>query len=324
MPIPHRREWALPESRATSEEVFRKRREFMLGIAAGSILAATPFFPSFLAETRAAEADPAAGLYPVPRNPRYTATRAVTGETYVTTYNNFYEFGSHKEIHEAAQALPIRPWTVVLDGQVEKPITIGFDDLLKKMPLEERVYRHRCVEAWSMVVPWSGFAMRALVDFAKPKAGAKFVMMETFFDPKVAPGQKQHWYPWPYTEALTMEEARHELAFLVTGAYGKPILPQNGAPLRLAVPWKYGFKSIKSIVRFTFAAQRAETFWETVWPRAYGFWANVNPDVPHPQWSQARERVLGTDEVVATRLYNGYEEYVAGLYKGFEKEPLFM
>ena len=165
-----------------------------------------------------------------------------------------------------------------------------------------------------MVVPWSGFGMKALVDFARPTAKAKYVLMETFLDPKIAPGQKQHWYPWPYLEALTMEEARNELSFLVTGVYGKPVLPQNGAPLRLAVPWKYGFKSIKSIVRFTFTAERAETFWEKVAPREYGFWANVNPEVPHPRWSQATEKMLGTNKIRDTLLYNGYQKYVAHLY----------
>ncbi len=318
------RGWELRQSAVTPEAVFQNRRALMRNLAAGSILAAaSPLWPGLSREAFAAD-DPSAPLYPFARNPRYKVTRALTSEKDATTYNNFYEFGSHKQISEASQALSVRPWTVVLDGLVEKPIEIGIDDLMKKMPLEERVYRHRCVEAWSMVVPWSGFPMRALVDFAKPKAGAHFVMMETFFDPETAPGQKQFWYPWPYVEALTLEEARNELAFLVTGVYGKPALPQNGAPLRLAVPWKYGFKSIKSIVRFTFAAQRSESFWETIAPKEYGFWANVNPKVPHPRWSQASERVLGTNETVPTLPYNGYEEFVAGLYDGLKGEKLFM
>ncbi|MGB1548310.1 MAG: protein-methionine-sulfoxide reductase catalytic subunit MsrP [Alphaproteobacteria bacterium] len=315
MKSPTRRDWELPENAVTPEALFRSRRELMRDIAAGSILAATsPLMASLAGTAFAAEADPSARLYPVEHNPRYVGGRAITGEKFVTTYNNFYEFGSHKQISRAAKALKIRPWTVVLDGLVEKPVEIGIDDLLKQMPLEERIYRHRCVEAWSMVVPWSGFPMKALVDFAKPKAEAKYVMMETFLDPETAPGQKQHWYPWPYVEGLTMQEATNELAFLVTGAYGKPVLPQNGAPLRLAVPWKYGFKSIKSIVRFSFTDERPVSFWEELAAKEYGFWANVNPGIPHPRWPQKTERMLGTNERVPTMIFNGYRDQVEGLY----------
>jgi len=249
--------------------------------------------------------------------------RPPTAEKFATTYNNFYEFGSHKRISDAAQRLPIRPWQVRIEGMVEKPFTIDIDDLLKRMPLEERLYRHRCVEAWSMAVPWSGFPMKALVDFAKPLSSTKYLQMETFHDPAVAPGQRQSWYPWPYVEGLTIAEATNELAFLVTGIYGKPLPRQNGAPLRLAVPWKYGFKSIKSIVRFVFTDKRPKSFWEGLNSSEYGFWANVNPNVPHPRWSQATERVLGTDERVPTRIYNGYGEFVADLYRGKDNERLF-
>ena len=175
-----------------------------------------------------------------------------------------------------------------------------------------------------MTVPWSGFALKALIDFARPLGSAKYVRMETFSDAEVAPGQKQFWYPWPYIEGLTIAEAVNELAFIATGLYGKPIPKQNGSPLRLAVPWKYGFKSIKSIVKFTFLEERPKTFWETLTPNEYGFWANVNPKVPHPRWSQASERVLGTDKRVPTQLFNGYGAFVAELYKGLEGERLFM
>jgi sulfoxide reductase catalytic subunit YedY len=202
-------------------------------------------------------------------------------------------------------------------------MTLDIDDLLKRMPLEERLYRHRCVEAWSMAVPWSGFPMKALVDLAQPLGSAKYVRMETFRNPKVASGQKQFWYPWPYIEGLTMAEATNELAFLVTGMYGKPVPRQDGAPLRLAVPWKYGFKSTKSIVKFTFTDKRPKSFWETLGPDEYGFWANVNPAVPHPRWSQASERVLGSDERRPTLLWNGYGEYVAHLYDVLKGERLF-
>ena len=201
---------------------------------------------------------------------------------------------------------------------------IGVDDLIRKMTIEERTYRHRCVEAWSMAIAWSGFPLAKLVDFAKPLGSAKYVQMETFLDPKVAPGQRQSWYPWPYVEGLTMAEATNELTFIATGAYGHPMAKQHGAPLRLATPWKYGFKSIKSIVKFTFTDKRPDTFWEHLQASEYGFWANVNPDVPHPRWSQATERLLGTDERRPTLIWNGYGEFVAGLYTGLEKERLFV
>jgi len=175
-----------------------------------------------------------------------------------------------------------------------------------------------------MVIPWSGFPMKALLDLAKPLGKAKYVKMQTFMNPDVASGQRQHWYPWPYTEGLTIKEAANDLAFLATGMYGKPVPKQNGAPLRLAAPWKYGFKSIKSIVLFEFTEDRPTTFWEEIAPAEYGFWANVNPEVPHPRWSQETEEIVGTDKRVPTQLYNGYGEQVADLYKGMEDERLFM
>jgi len=191
------------------------------------------------------------------------------------------------------------------------------------MTLEERTYRHRCVEAWSMAIAWTGFPFARLVDFARPLGSAKFVRMETFQDPKVAPGLRQTWYPWPYIEGLTMAEATNELAFLATGDYGHPIAKQHGAPLRLAVPWKYGFKSIKSIVRFSFVEPRPKGYWQALQDSEYGFWANVNPAVPHPRWSQASEEVIGTGEHRPTLLFNGYGDYVAGIYKGLENERLW-
>jgi methionine sulfoxide reductase catalytic subunit len=321
MPIRKKRAWEMPERTATPEHVFNGRRALIKAVAAGSILgAASPFLSTAPA---LADDDPTADLYPAKHNDRFVLDRPVTAEKEVTTYNNFYEFGSQKTISSAAQELKIRPWSVVLDGMVEKPTTIPFDDLIRKMPLEERLYRHRCVEAWSMAVPWSGFPMKALVDLAKPLGSAKYVRMETFMDAKVAPGQKQFWYPWPYVEGLTIAEATNDLAFLVTGAYGKPMPKQNGAPLRLATPWKYGFKSIKSIVKFSFTDKRPSTFWEHLQASEYGFWANVNPAVPHSRWSQASERVLGTNERRPTLKWNGYGEFVAKLYEGLEKERLF-
>ena len=322
--IKKRRGWEIRESEATPEPVFHDRRRLMKAAAAGGILAAAgPLLGGLAAAAPAVEPDPTADLYPAKRNERYVLDRAVTDEKEVTTYNNFYEFGSQKTISSAAQELKLRPWSVAIDGMVEKPMTIAFDDLIGKMSLEERLYRHRCVEAWSMAVPWSGFPLKALVDFAQPLGSAKYLRMETFMDPKTAPEQNKFFYPWPYVEGLTMAEATNELAFLVTGMYGKPVPRQDGAPLRLALPWKYGFKSIKSIVKFTFTDKRPVSFWEALQASEYGFWANVNPEVPHPRWSQATERVLGSDERRPTLKWNGYGEYVAHLYDGLTSERLF-
>jgi sulfoxide reductase catalytic subunit YedY len=267
--------------------------------------------------------DPTADLYPAKRVEKYVLDRAITDEKVNLNYNNFYEFGTSKNVASAAESLRIRPWTVKLDGMVEKEQTIGIDDLIRKVGLEERAYRHRCVEAWSMAVAWTGFPMSKLVEIAKPLSSAKYVRMETFMDPKMAPGQRQRWYPWPYVEGVTMAEANNELTFLVTGAYGKPVAKQMGAPLRLALPWKYGFKSIKSVVRFTFTDKRPVGLWEELQAREYGFWANVNPEVPHPRWSQATEEVIGTGERRPTMLFNGYGEFVADMYKGLEGERLW-
>ena len=308
--------WEIPEGLATPEDVAMNRRAFIAG--AGAIAGATA-----LPDLAFAAPDPTADLYPGPRNKLYKLSRPITPERINSRYNNFYEFGSTKNIHRAAQRLQIRPWQIRIDGLVEQPITIDFDDLIRKMAVEERLYRHRCVEAWSMTVPWSGFPMRDLVAFAKPLSSAKYVRMETFKDPAVAKGQQAFWYPWPYVEGVTIDEANNDLAFMVTGAYGKPLAKQFGAPIRLALPWKYGFKSIKSIVRISFTDQRPKSFWEEILPAEYGFWANVNPKVGHPRWSQATERVLGTNEEIPTHLYNGYGEFVAGLYSGKKDERLY-
>ena len=316
MLVRSRRGWELAESRATPEDRFRQRRELVKALAAGPILAV-----SGLGLAGAARA--ATGLYPAKPNRRYVLDRPVTDEKIVTTYNNFFEFGSHKQIWKAAQKLKTSPWAVTVDGMVEKPFTVDADALIRRMPLEERLYRHRCVEAWSIAVPWSGFPLAALVAMARPSVGAKYVAMHGFHDTSVASAQRQAWYPWPYLEALTIKEATNELAFIATGAYGKPMPKQNGAPLRLAVPWKYGFKSIKSITRFTFTDKRPVSFWEKIGNGEYGFWANVNPEVDHPRWSQATERQLGTDRQVPTLLYNGYGEFVAHLYKDMKGQDLF-
>jgi sulfoxide reductase catalytic subunit YedY len=320
MLIKRKHGWELPEARVTPEHVFLNRRSFMAAAAGTVMLAAAR-------PVRAAQ-DPSTALYPAAPNPAYAdAGREVTDASYSTTFNNYYEFGSSKRIAAAAEKLPIRPWSIVIDGEVEKPVTIGIDDLLKQVTLEERIYRHRCVEAWAMVVPWTGFTVRRLVDIAKPTSDAKYLRFETFNMPDVAEGQKAGLftsYPWPYVEGITMAEAMNDLPLMVTGAYGKPLPNSMGAPLRLHLPWKYGFKSIKGIVRVSFTRERPVSFWETLGPSEYGFWANVNPDVAHPRWSQATEQMLGTDERVPTVIYNGYGEQVAGLYKDLGTEKLFM
>ncbi|MCS7267347.1 MAG: protein-methionine-sulfoxide reductase catalytic subunit MsrP [Geminicoccaceae bacterium] len=292
-----RRPWDLPERSVTPASLVFDRRSALGGLAllGGSLVVGS-----------------AAAL---PRNPRYSVDdRPITEERLAARYNNFFEFGSHKQIWKAAEALTTRPWTIRIEGLVEKELTLDLDALLAKVSLEERVYRLRCVEAWSMVIPWTGFPMAELVALARPLGSAKYVEMKSFFDPKVAPNQRAFWFPWPYTEGLTIEEATNELAFLATGAYGKPLPRSMGAPLRLAVPWKYGFKSIKSIVSFRFTEQRPRTFWEEVAGDEYGFWANVHPNVPHPRWSQEMEQPLGESEKIPTRIFNGYGEWVAHLY----------
>ncbi|KQP04041.1 protein-methionine-sulfoxide reductase catalytic subunit MsrP [Methylobacterium sp. Leaf93] len=318
MYIKRRSGWEMPERLATPESVFLNRRA-LLGGAAG--LAATSLVG---VEGAFASADPTSGLYPAARNEAFALDRPLTAEKFSADYNNFYEFGTSKTVLPAANALKTRPWTIKIDGLVEKPFEIGIDDLVRKMGLEERLYRHRCVEAWSMSVPWTGFPLSKLVALAKPTSGAKYLRMETFMDKSMAPGQRSFLYPWPYVEGLTMEEANNDLAFIATGIYGKPLANQFGAPIRLTVPWKYGFKSVKSIVKLSFVAERPKTFWEGLQASEYGFWANVNPAVSHPRWSQASERVLGTDQRVPTLIYNGYGEQVAGLYKGLENERLFV
>ena len=311
--------WHLPDALATPEALVFNRRSLLAGAAA------TALAPALARAQRAADApDPTADLYPARRNDKYTLDRPITDERINGHYNNFYEFGMDKEVADRAQALLTRPWTIKIDGMVEQPIEIGLDDLIRKVGVEERTYRHRCVEAWSMAIAWTGFPFAKLLDLARPLGSAKYVRMESFLDRKMATGQRMTWYPWPYVEGLTMAEATNELAFLVTGAYGHPLAKQHGAPLRLAVPWKYGFKSAKSIVRFSFVEKRPVGLWEELQSSEYGFWANVNPAVPHPRWSQATEEVIGTGERRPTLIFNGYGEYVAYLYKGLENEPLYM
>jgi sulfoxide reductase catalytic subunit YedY len=256
-------------------------------------------------------------------NTKYQPDRAITDEKAATTYNNYYEFSEGKNLWEAAQALPLDPWSIRIEGMVAKPRTIAFEDLLKQVSLEQRVYRHRCVETWAMTVPWDGFPLATLVKMAEPLGAAKYVVFTTREDQKAMPGLHSAMYPWPYIDGVTIQEAMNELAFLTVGMYGKTAPPQNGAPIRLTLPWKYGFKQVKAIVKVEFTDKRPVSFWETLIPDEYGFWANINPEVPHPRWSQAHERLLGTGEVVPTRIWNGYGEYVAAMYDGMKNERLF-
>lgn len=310
MHVIHRRAWELPEHLVTAEHVFFNRRKFMAAAAASAFLPGVAHANAVLL------------------NPKFQdAGRPVTSEETNTNYNNFYEFGSSKRISSIAESLVTKPWSLTIDGEVEAPQTLDIDDLMKQVTLEQRIVRHRCVEAWSMVVPWTGFPLSQLVAIARPKADAKYLRFETFNNPDMAPGQKPGFfssYPWPYVEGLTMAEAMNELAFMVTGAYGKDLPKSMGAPIRLHTPWKYGFKSIKSVVRLSFTKERPVSFWEQLGPQEYGFWANVNPDVSHPRWSQASEEVLDSGERVPTLLFNGYGEFVAHLYKDMQNEPLWM
>lgn len=315
MPILSRRGWELPHSLATPESLFLCRRSVLAGMGAigGGLLAG----PARADDVGQDQVQGAA------RNAKYVPGRDLTSERNATTYNNYYEYGTSKDVYSAAQALPQRPWTISLDGMIQNPRTIGIDDLLKQVALEERVYRHRCVERWAMTVPWTGFPLSALVKLADPLGSAKYVVFETAKD-RSMPGLRSPLFSFPYVEAVTMQEAMNELSFITTGLYGKPVPPQNGGPIRLTLPWKYGFKSCKSLVRVSFTEKRPQTFWESIAPDEYGFWANVNPAVPHPRWSQANERLLGSDADVPTQIYNGYGEFVAGMYADKTTERLFM
>ena len=310
------KDWALRESAATPETIYRNRRAFLktLGLAgtafaARDLLAVTGGFPT---KVNADYRDPA--LKPTPYE-------------YIAGYNNFYEFGTSKEEPAvlANRGWKTEPWTVELAGLVNAPQKIDVNDLIAKMGgVEQRVYRMRCVEAWSMVIPWDGFPLAKLVALADPKPEAKFLTMTTFLDPKSAPGQRSRSLDYPYVEGLRLDEATNELAFIATGIYGKPIPNQNGAPLRLVTPWKYGFKGVKSIVKFEFVAKQPRNTWQIMAPDEYGFYANVNPNVDHPRWTQASERAIGGGSALGSRqrtlMFNGYEKQVAGLYKGMNLE----
>jgi sulfoxide reductase catalytic subunit YedY len=307
MLIKKHREWALREREVTPESAYLNRRQLIQ--AAG-----------FLGIGGVLEAATGGGPYPAKRNGEYMLDRPITEEIAAESYNNFYEFETDKAgVKNKVGKFITRPWTIEIGGLVRKPKTFDVDQLERSMPLEERVYAHRCVEAWSMVVPWTGFPFADIVKQVEPKPEAKFVRFISANRPDQMPGIiSQPWYPWPYFEGLRMDEAMHPLAFMVTGLYGKPLPKQNGAPIRMVLPWKYGYKSTKSIVKIEFVAAQPPTFWNQLQPAEFGFYSNVNPHKPHPRWSQATEKVIPTMERRQTQIYNGYEKWVSSLYHGTE------
>ncbi|MDD2265543.1 protein-methionine-sulfoxide reductase catalytic subunit MsrP [Sulfuricurvum sp.] len=297
----------IPSSEITSEQVYRERRELMKLGAAAALLGTSPLM--------------AALGYEKAKSPL-----ELTSFDQITTYNNFYEYSTDKESPaKLAKNLKTRPWTLHVGGEVQKTQTLDIDTLIKKIPLEERIYRFRCVEGWAMVVPWVGFSLSSLLKQAGLTSKSKYVEFETLFDPAQFPAQRQTFgnIPFPYREGLRIDEAMHPLTLLAVGLYGKELLPQNGAPIRLVVPWKYGFKSIKSIVKITLSEHQTRSTWNQLAPNEYGFYANVNPAVDHPRWSQARERVLGKFFKQDTLAFNGYGADVAHLYKNMDLKKFY-
>ena len=304
----------IPASEITPREVYLNRRQFMVGMAA---LAAAPAL--------AAPAPPAHGARLSGIRPgAFSTNEAKTPFESVTTYNNFYEFGTGKsDPAENAHSLKTQPWTVAVEGEVKRPRVYDIDELLKLAPLEERVYRLRCVEGWSMVIPWVGFPLAELIRQVEPNGNARFVEFVTLHDPRQMPFQRSSVLDWPYVEGLRIDEANHPLTLLAVGLYGEVLPNQNGAPIRLVVPWKYGFKSAKSIVKIRFVEKAPMTTWMRAAPDEYGFFSNVNPKVDHPRWSQARERRIGEFFKRETLMFNGYAEQVAQLYRGMDLRKYF-
>lgn len=317
--------WNLPAREITPESAVLSRRRWLkrFGLGAAGLAAASAGAALWWWNAGGDDDVLIAGkvttptdLFPAVRNSRFELDRPLTNEAVAARYCNFYEFSSSKQVWRWVAPFQPVPWVLEVGGLVAKPQTLDIDDMLRMFApnLEERVYRHRCVEAWAMAVPWTGVPLPALLRRVEPLPAARFVRFISFDRPDQASRQAEAEYPWPYTEGLTLAEAGNELAFLAVGLYGHPLLKQHGAPVRLVVPWKYGFKSAKSIQRIELTAERPATFWNTLGPNEYDFTANVNPAKPHPRWSQATERMLGTGEVRPTQPYNGYGEWVAGLY----------
>ena len=318
MPAFHiRPDWSIPESEATPESMFMNRRKFLKTMGIGGAMVAT--LPHASAQ-QVNELMPPLPAYT--KNPKYAdAGRDLTRENLVQGYNNFYEFGFGKtDPVKNAKNFKIDPYVLKIDGLCDNPMDVDLDQI-EALGLEERVYRFRCVEAWSMTVPWIGVPMSKLIEKAKPNNKAKYVAFKSFYDPDNAPGQRDKRYPWPYFEGLRLDEAMNELTMITTGYYGKRLLPQSGTPLRIITPWKYGYKGPKSIVQMTFTDEEPKTYWNTAIPAEYKFYSNVDPEVPHPRWSQAKEQFLGgylKDK--PTQFYNGYEEQVAHMYADRKRE----
>ena len=310
----------IKSSEITPEHVFNNRRQFMKGVGAAAIgavvLAACAPAVATPAPTSSAGSPDAGGTA---AGGQLTDELGDPANTYeqITNYNNYYEFDTDKQaVAKLAANFPTSPWTVQVGGLVRNPKTYGVEDILKTFEQEERIYRLRCVEAWSMVIPWQGFPLAKLLKEVEPTADAKYLRFESVLDPENMPGQRSNWFDWPYVEGLRLDEAINDLAILATGLYGKPMPAQNGAPIRLVVPWKYGFKSIKGIVKIDLVAEQPTSLWMASAPREYGFYANVNPEVSHPRWSQASERRIGESGRRRTLPFNGYADEVASLYAG--------
>ncbi len=310
-------------SEITPQAVFENRRDLIKAAAAGAFgLALAPWFSR---EALAANPDKLAATL----NPAYAAKDELTPAKYVTSYNNFYEFGTDKSDPAAyANTLQTRPWTVSIEGLVKKPVTLDIDDLLKLAPMEERIYRMRCVEGWSMVIPWDGYSLSKLISKVEPLGSAKFVEFISLADRKQMPGVKRNIIEWPYREGLRMDEAMNPLTLLTFGLYGEALPKQNGAPVRIVVPWKYGFKSAKSIVKIRFTEEMPKTSWSQFDAREYGFYSNVNPQVDHPRWSQASERRIGDAKgafapKMKTQMFNGYGDQVASMYSGMDLKKFY-
>ena len=307
-------------SEITPQGVYARRRELLKAAGALGVLTAAPAV-SLFAGPRTARAG--TKLVNV-RKSAYTVNEDITSLKDISSYNNYYEFGTDKtDPSENAHTLKTRPWTVAVDGEVKKPKVFDIDELLKLAPLEERVYRMRCVEGWSMVIPWVGYPLSELIKRVEPTSKAKYVEYITLNDPAQMPGVRYEVLEWPYTEGLRMDEAMHPLTILCVGLYGETLLNPNGAPVRVVVPWKYGFKNGKSIVKIRFVEQQPKTSWNIAQPSEYGFYSNVNPTVDHPRWSQAKERRLGEFGKRPTLMFNGYGDQVASLYTGMDLKKNF-
>ncbi len=305
------------ESEVTAEDLYLGRRDFLKLGAAGAVGAAVPAWA-------ATPAGPVGQPLATVRTENLAGGEKATPWESITTYNNFYEFGTSKEEPaKYAGSLRLRPWALAVEGEVKRPQVLDIDGILKAFPLQERICRFRCVEAWSMVIPWVGFPLGDLVRRLEPTSRAKFVEFQTLLDPEQMPGQRRGVLDWPYTEGLRIDEATHPLALVVVGLYGRVLPSQDGAPVRVVLPWKYGFKSIKSIVKMRFVEQQPRTTWERMAPAEYGFYANVNPAVDHPRWSQAKERRIGEFFRRDTLPFNGYAAEVASLYAGMDPKKLY-